>query len=510
MRWLLLFLILPADALQLRVYQANRHDRFLDFPESPAPNPDFLFASLPLNGVGWMESDPRRQFTLISPLHFVGASHFKPATGQLIRFLAPDGSLIERTVASTQTVPNPTGEGSDLFLGTLTQWVAASSGIEPFPYLNLNEESDYLNEELIILGKNARAGIGRLSAFEDIEGTGLNLSRAFSFDYLILEPEGNEDDCFAEVGDSGSPTFILHEGSPALIGTHSAIDEQTTASGDDLGTTTYDTFLPHYHDGLNTLMEADGYHLIKAIPASTALTISPTVPSPLRAGLTNAITLQISNTGGEDAENLLLATTQGELSGAAGTDWLNNPDATLRLAHLAASSSLEVVQSVTFDDPGTYEIELSLSSNNAPAFDWILQLELIESFTSWTADLTDRTPVGDDDGDGLGNLLEYALGGNPSVNSLFHETNNYPLGLAMSIDDDGLHLSHLIRNDATERGLTYSLETSLQLDADTWTTPVDGTTAAEVLDEFFSWQTTTLPIGSDPARYYRLRISLSE
>src|SRR5688572_2171409 len=125
----------PSSALEIRSYASSRHDRFTGFPASPVLNPSSWFTGSLYTGVGWSVSDTRRQFALVSPRHFVLASHWGISPGEQIRFLGPDGQTHTFTVASTTQITTGTGT-TDLTLGRLTEIVPLSTGVGPFAYLN--------------------------------------------------------------------------------------------------------------------------------------------------------------------------------------------------------------------------------------------------------------------------------------------------------------------------------------------------------------------------------------
>ncbi len=107
-------------ALVMRVYDPAQHDRFTGFPSAPVHNPTFMHAALNIFGVGWHTGNTASQLTMVSPLHFVGANHYKPGVGATIRFVASDGAIKNYTVASQVAITNDGGVPSDLFYGTLT------------------------------------------------------------------------------------------------------------------------------------------------------------------------------------------------------------------------------------------------------------------------------------------------------------------------------------------------------------------------------------------------------
>lgn len=277
-----------ALALDIRGYEPIRHDRFIGFPSAPTLNADAWFDASAYCGVGWSVSDPRRQFVLVSPQHFLFAAHWALQAGEVIRFLAPDGTLHDSVVESTTQV-TVDGNGVDLMLGRLSEPVAAETGIKPLPYLHFANSSSYGNIALQVFGENAQVGAGSLRGYNNLDpGTGMTWMSYFA----RMASETGQDDCNFTVGDSGSPTFSLWNGKPALVGTHSMLftDAQNTFYFN------YDSFVPTYVPQLDELLAADGWRMIPSDVASTTLAgKASTSPSPLVQGQTGSATFTVQN-----------------------------------------------------------------------------------------------------------------------------------------------------------------------------------------------------------------------
>lgn len=253
-----------ALALDIRGYEPVRHDRFIGFPSSPTLNPGAWFDASAYSGVGWSVSDPRRQFVLVSPQHILFAAHWGLSPGEVIRFLAPDGTLRDYAVESSTHV-KVDGSGVDLALGRLTEPVAAETGIKPLPYLHFSDSAAYADIPLQVFGDSGRVGAGKLRGYNYLDaGTGVTWMSYFS----RMASETGPDDCFFEIGDSGSPTFSLWNGKPALVGTHSMLytDAQHTFYFN------YDSFVPTYVPQLDTLLAEDGWRMIPSDAPATGLT----------------------------------------------------------------------------------------------------------------------------------------------------------------------------------------------------------------------------------------------
>ena len=111
-----------ASALQIRDYEASRHDRFTTgYPDAPVVNTNWLGVAYDFSGVGWDDSRPVRSITLISPQHFVGAWHSRVAVGGSVSFLNRLGERLSVEVAARFNITNGMGEVTDLYVGELAR-----------------------------------------------------------------------------------------------------------------------------------------------------------------------------------------------------------------------------------------------------------------------------------------------------------------------------------------------------------------------------------------------------
>lgn len=242
-------------AMILQSHVPQRHDRFHD-PSDPAKA--FLGDPHDFSGVG----RNLRWATMVSPSYFVSAAHFRPADGSTLYFYTtndPAETPHSRTVESGRRIA-----GSDLWLGRLTQPVGPQ--IEHYPILSLPERSDYDDRQIYTFGLS----VGRFSATPTTVRLGRNhidpgsiapvtegeppnqvtgISYLFDFD----DPGGaGSDESYLQSGDSGGPSFILHNGAPALVGVHWFIWE------DEANPSIYgsgDTFLPEYLAEIDAAMD---------------------------------------------------------------------------------------------------------------------------------------------------------------------------------------------------------------------------------------------------------------
>ena len=505
---------LPSSAVQIRAYDPARHDRFTGFPSAPVSNPGFLFDNSRFTGLAWGVSNIERQFALVSRRHFVCATHYRPALGSSVRFLASDGSLVTRTISAFATVTGPDSSPSDLTLGTLSAPVMPADGVSPFPYLNLASESAYLGTSLMVFGQHARAGSATISSFDDISVSDVDESRGIVFSYR--HESGDDDDANLEEGDSGSPSFALVNGVPAIVGTHSAISAGANSQSN------FDTFLPHYVAGLDDLMAPAGHRMrpVYSGPANLNVAVTPS-PDPLRRGHPGEVLIGITNHGSHTAGNVELA-----LSFPAGTapdtvtapDWIIDigPPGTwlLRRTTLEDGETKSITATwATLPLDQALDGTLDHLSDASPAGSAAIDTPLAPSYAEWADENSVDFPTDDPDFDRLDNLLEYALGGDPNSGVLLLD-GIHPLTLQVELTGSTATASFPRRTDADLRGISYIVEWSSDLAAGSWTTtpPAGSTTTDEHWIPFVSgfqrhlirWPTTTGP------RFARLRVELDE
>lgn len=499
----------------LRSFSSVAHLRMNGFPSNPTINPTFLNPTgqagslIDLTGVGWNVEDVTKQFTLVSPRHFVGANHFRPGVGQTVRFLAKDNSVHTFTIGNLYTVPNADGTASDVFLGEFTTELPSSVSVNPLPYLNLATEAAYVGEALVIAGKNARGGRGVLESVTDFgqdpvtSGTNIR-TRAFTFSYAVAA--GFVDDCFAEVGDSGAPSFAVRSGKAALVGTHTAVLNAVNT------TTTYDTLVPHYVPRLNELMEVTGLRMKKISPPLTSFAASAApLDSAIRAGEPFALRITLTN-GSAIADNVVTELSQqagATVTSIARSDWYSTA------VHSQRRGGMNVGQSLQFDvnfagvpTAGTVQISLSVSSDGSGSQNFQFPVTIRPSFGEFSAGLTDMSSIGDSDGDGISNLIEYASGGDPRSASRYFP--NSAEMLLPTFTNVPKRLIFIRRTDAGARGLNYVIESSASLLPDAWQLVNAPISLISNPAAGFEKVEATLPSGMADKSFYRLRIELAE
>jgi hypothetical protein len=194
-------------------YNPSRHSRFLigTFPDKPVPNEVFFLAPLEdqLRGVGWQTSHPVKKVALITPQHFLTATHYK-ATGS-ITFLDAAGDLRTFRVVKVDRI------SLDISIGTLEVPIPKHLGIHPFPVASVSGDGPK-GRELFYVGNPPKGpstiAVGRTAFYKTRNGSMAELqNEGVSVRYLFDRVRG-------VTGDSGSPTFFLSDGELILLGHH--------------------------------------------------------------------------------------------------------------------------------------------------------------------------------------------------------------------------------------------------------------------------------------------------
>lgn len=157
--------------------------------------------------------------------------------------------------------------------------------------------------------------------------------------------------------------------------------------------------------------------------------------------------------------------------------------------------------------------ELIHASDGSPQRLQRFDLEPAPSYAAWSDGLSEAGLGDDPDEDGVTNLLEYALGGDPEVASM-SSTHGVLLMPEMIMESGQVVLSFSVRSDARERGLSYGIEYSTTLQSGSWSSI--SPPGIEVTDEPFDppWEGFLRRMitfdGSEPRIFSRVRIGLDE
>ncbi|MEJ6718587.1 MAG: hypothetical protein QNK82_08865 [Akkermansiaceae bacterium] len=537
-----LFILLTqlSPGLIVRDYASTRHDRFVGFPVAPKPNPNFFHAATDLTGVGWYLSptqtakELRRQYTMVSPKHFVGAYHFRPSVNGSIRFVTGDGIVRTYAVGTVHTILNDDGDPSDLFIGTLENEIPESDGINFQPFLSVTE-ANYVGKELIFLGHFNESGMVTHRAGRGVfqgrvqfgQGTAIgdttSLKKTEGFFWIYKENKlfsfGDSDDAYVEAGDSGSPSLVDVDGKGAIVGTHSLVRTETTIFTTEI--TNFDTFVPFHIDLLNAGMEAEGYHMTRAVPGNikprTTLTITETVPSVIRAGYSVTIPIMVTNIGLlEDANNLKFSQTLPTSSGTSltGPRWVASGSGDLveaRRGGLLTDTGSSLVLTFTPELPGSFTSDVTFSADEFDEVTEVVELEVIESYLSWSSMLIESGQTSDPDGDGITNLHEYAFGGDPELASVVQVSTGERLLPSVTETSSGVVVSFLRRIEAGNRALTYEVEASSSLAAGSWNEVTGAAVEGSPSPVNSEFERVSLEITeASELRFFRLKVTLEE
>ncbi|MFZ4767244.1 MAG: PEP-CTERM sorting domain-containing protein [Roseimicrobium sp.] len=265
------------SALTIANYNPAQHDRFASgYATSPTPNTSasFIGAGLDFSGVGWNPSVPTQSFAMISDEYFIYASHFAPST-QLSFFSPITSSVVNfgvdpnfTPVRATSTITG--GQTTDLMVGRLANSVA-SAGITSYPILHVANRNGLVGLTALLYGHGGsdtaspRIGTNTIEGFVDYSVPASNVYGNTGI--LYTNGTGPTGEASFQNGDSGSPSFVVLNGSLVLLGNHSA-----TATDGQGNSYSLDTYLAQY---IQELADA-GIPLI-AVPVA--------VPEPTRAFL---------------------------------------------------------------------------------------------------------------------------------------------------------------------------------------------------------------------------------
>ena len=133
------------------------------------------------------------------------------------------------------------------------------------------------------------------------------------------------------------------------------------------------------------------------------------------------------------------------------------------------------------------------------------------SFLSWADGLTDVTATGDDDQDGISNLLEYAFGGDPTTSSQITANGEAPLLPVFTRRENSCSVAFVRRVNHAELAIDYQVTSSDTLSGDNFldaSALITDTDITPVNDEL-ELVTHTMQ-SSGPVRLFRVEITLAE
>jgi len=246
-----------ARGIAISGYSSAANDRFASGYTSnpvtaPVPNTNPLFIGLGFNwsGVGWDNTNLTKSFGMISPRHFLVATHYGGASS--ICFLGANGQLYSATQQSVRGTG--AGPASDVSLGTLTADIPASAQVAYYPVLDLapalslTNYAAYVGQNLLVYGRTGSVGSNKTSSLA-----------LFAPGYAITS---NASPVAYQIGDSGSPLFIPWA-SPSGASTLTLLGAAWAVDNASAPTVNFHSFLPDTGAAtqLNLLMAEEGYAL---------------------------------------------------------------------------------------------------------------------------------------------------------------------------------------------------------------------------------------------------------
>lgn len=140
-----------------------------------------------------------------------------------------------------------------------------------------------------------------------------------------------------------------------------------------------------------------------------------------------------------------------------------------------------------------------------------IDLNVLESYRSWSSELSNGAVAADPDGDGILNLQEYAFGGDPAVSSQISGGDGGSLLPTLERVSSRVIFNFLRKTDAGDRALSYLVESSPDLSEGSWNPVLDdvGEQAPEPAGAGF--ERVQLEFEDAPGDwYFRVKVSLSE
>lgn len=523
--FLLLAATQPLEAIVIRSYSAALHDRFSSgFPAAPVMNPNFIHGASRFTGVGWwyQAGNPApadTQFTLVSPRHVLSVRHLAGNFGgppQQLRFVGSDGQAHTRTIQSFINIAVDS-ELKDLAIAELSAPLPAT--VKPLRYANQLTEGQLTGDDIMVLGKTARGGVGTIGGFLDVPYSPSYVTRMFYFDYVAAS--GGSDECYfgPGSGDSGSPVFVEVGGEAALVGINAAFGGETPPVYRNY-CTAVKTYIPQLDAVLNPL----GYRMrpVSGVATVTLALTNASSPALQRQALPGSLTFTLDNTSAQTTHNaaLTLAFAAGQWPNSVTTPngWVTENlgggvwsirkwqmTSTDNAVVTASWSALPAVASLAVTV--TRESEGFAATTTSPTF------ALAPSYAAWAAGLAEAGQSDDPDDDAVLNLMEYALGGNPQSGAMTLAP-GVPLLPALVVSGGTVSFSFPERTDAALRGLSYLVETSTGLGAPPWsgTLPPGSTSSTQPYAPAvagFVKRTISWP-AAGPRRFVRLRVALAE
>ena len=223
----------------------------------------------------------------------------------------------------------------------------------------------------------------------------------------------------------------------------------------------------------------------------------------------------IANTGtSEDAYNLNLSQALPAAIGLSSTGpmWILSFDAgtvVARKGGLNRGTEKEVAVSFTPSTPGVSISEIKYSADEFKEATEELLLTVIESYRSWSADLSETGSA--IDVDGISNFKEYAFGGDPEVAAQTLEGTDERLLSFVERSPGGKVFTFLRRMDSEARALEYVVESSTDLTEGSWEVVTGGMTPDSPISLGNGFERVKMEFpDSSEDHFFRLKVTLNE
>jgi hypothetical protein len=161
-------------------------------------------------------------------------------------------------------------------------------------------------------------------------------------------------------------------------------------------------------------------------------------------------------------------------------------------------------------DAGTNTFILSVSDGKAAPVEATMYIIVKSYYEGWQEGYglsgADADMTADPDGDGINNLAEYAIGGNPT--NAADSGTGFPHLMKPNATSGSILFVYPRRNDASGRDLVYSLQFSTNITASVpvWTNGTYQETGTAPLDSEFDAVTNQIPTDQMDFQYFRLRV----
>jgi len=214
--------LLPTVSFGLVVngYSSAVNDRFSSGYTAPVTSPvansdpTFVGKGYDWSGVGWLSYDLTGSVALLGPQFFLYANHYYvPPVDSTVQF-SPANNVVKSYVVAAAPDGRSGALAGDLAIGKLTAPIPASDGIHYYPILFKGYSgSAYIGLDLLLYGKSARIGTNTVSG--TVTASLPNEASATYLEYAF--DSTTQGQAHLEVGDSGSPSFIILPGSPGTL-----------------------------------------------------------------------------------------------------------------------------------------------------------------------------------------------------------------------------------------------------------------------------------------------------